>query len=362
MKPKKILILVNHEVVIYNFRKELVERLLSDGHKVYISSPTGNKIERLKKMGATILPIKIKRHSKNPLSDLKLLLKYLKVIKKIKPNIVLIYTIKPNIYGGIACRLRKAKYIPTITGLGQSLNQGLKSIIPEILYRWSLKKASHVFFQNNENLNYMLNKRLLKENYTVVNGSGVNLEEYQYHDYPSDESINFLFVGRIMKAKGIEEFLAAAKNIKQKYLNTSFDVVGAMEEDYNFILNQYEKEGIITYHGYKENALDYYVKCHVLVLPSYHEGLSNVLLEASSIGRPSIASNIPGCQEIIIDTENGYLVNPKDEMDLTSKFISFYKLDYKEKIAMGSKAREIVVKDFDRSKIVDTYIKRTNHV
>lgn len=362
MKFKKILFLVNHEVVIYNFRKELVKKLLSMGHEVYISSPTGFKTNLLEDLGAKILPLKLKRHSINPLSDLKLLFYYLKALTLVVPDIVLTYTIKPNIYGGIACRIKNIKYLPTITGLGQSLDQGLKSIIPEMLYRWSLKKASHVFFQNNENLNYMLNKKLVKENYTVVNGSGVNLDEYHYHDYPNDETVKFLFVGRIMKAKGIEEFLAAAKEVKQKYPNTSFDVVGAMEEDYEEILNQYEKEGIITYHGYKENALDYYVNSHVLVLPSYHEGLSNVLLEASSIGRPSITSDIAGCREIIADGISGYLVKPNDIEILKKTMIQFYELWLLQKTSMGQAARSHVQIHFNRHSIIDTYLERISHV
>ena len=357
MKPKKILILVNHEVVIYNFRKELVQRLLSEVHQVYISSPEGPKTELLKDMGAMIIPLDIKRHSKNPFHDIKLFIYYLKNLKRLKPDVVLTYTIKPNIYGGLASRIKKIPYIVTITGLGQSMNQGLKSILPETLYKQALKKATHVFFQNEENLKYMKHKKIIKTDYSLINGSGVNLKDFKYHPYPESRRINFLFVGRIMKDKGIEEFLSAAKVVKEKYNNMHFDIVGSMEEDYSAIINQFEKDGIIAYHGYKENTLTFYQNTHVLVLTSYHEGLSNVLLEASAVGRPSIGSNISGIKEIIEDRKTGYLIKPRCISDLIATMFHIIKFDHSNLEFMGQEASIKVKENFDREKIVGKYIK-----
>lgn len=362
MKPKKVLILVNHEVVIYNFRKELVQRLLSKNHQVYISSPEGPKTDLLKDMGAQIIPIDIKRHSYNLFHDIKLLIYYINSLKSLRPDVVLTYTIKPNIYGGLASRIKKIPYIVTITGLGQSMNQGLKSIIPEMLYKKALKKATHIFFQNTENLNYMKQKLIIRTNYSLVNGSGVNLKEFKYYPYPEGQTINFLFVGRIMKDKGIEEFLSSAKSIKEKYPNTHFDIVGYMEENYSVIINQFEKAGIISYHGYKENALNFYVKSHIIVLPSYHEGFSNVLLEASAVGRPSIGTDISGIKEIIKDNITGYLVKPKDAQDLEKKMIQMIKLNQSERSDMGQNARNHVNILFNREIIIDNYLERIYHV
>ena len=361
-KGKKIMFITNHDLGIYKFRKELINTLILEGNEVYVSTPLGSKTDILRDMGAKIITSRLSRHSMNPLKDLKLLIHYIRVISNVKPDTVLTYTIKPNIYGALAARIKKIRTIVTITGLGQALNKGLISHIPKLLYRLSLKKAAHVFFQNESNMEFMVSKKILRNNYSVIHGSGVNLEEYPFSTYPADGSIRYLFAGRIMKDKGIEELLKSAQQVKAKYPKCQFDIVGPMEENYLKLLKEYEANEIINYHEYVENLTDFYKQSHVVVLPSYHEGLSNVLLEASAIGRPSIASNIPGCQEIIRDTESGYLVTPKDEMDLKSKLISFYKLDYIEKKAMGLRARKIVENHFDRNKIVETYIERINHV
>lgn len=359
---KKVLFITNHDLGIYQFRKELIQTLILEGNDVFISTPLGTKTDALNDMGAMIIPSQLSRHSMNPFKDLKLLIQYYKLLNIVKPDVVLTYTIKPNIYGSLAARIKRIKTIATITGLGQALNKGMISLIPETLYRLSLKKAFHVFFQNESNMKYMVSKKIIRKNYSVIQGSGINLEEFAYSPYPSDGVIHYLFAGRVMKDKGIEEFLKAAQNAKSTYPKCQFDIVGPMEENYTQLLKEYENNGIIHYHEYVENLANFYKKAHVIVLPSYHEGLSNVLLEASSVGRPSITSNIPGCKEVIMDNENGYLVAPKDETDLTSKLISFYKLDYNEKKNMGLKAREIVENKFDRTSIVKTYIERIKNV
>lgn len=359
---KKIMFITNHDLGIYQFRKELIQKLILEGNEVYISTPLGTKTELLIDIGATIIPSRLSRHSMNPFRDLKLLIHYIRVLSNVKPDIVLTYTIKPNIYGVFAARIKRIKTIVTITGLGQALNKGLISQIPKLLYRLSLKKATHVFFQNESNMEFMVSKKILKNNYSVVQGSGVNLEEYPFSNYPADGTIRYLFVGRIMRDKGIEELLKSAQQVKAKYPKCQFDIVGPMEENYSKLLKEYEANEIIKYHEHVENIIDFYKQSHVVVLPSYHEGLSNVLLEASAVGRPSIASDIPGCQEIIRDTESGYLFTPKDVMNLTYKLLLFYNLDYNEKKVMGLRARKNVENHFDRTKIIETYIERINHV
>lgn len=358
MKSKRILFLVNHEIVIYNFRKELVEALLKENDEVFISSPTGPKTERLKDRGAHIIPTLMNRHSKNPFSDFKLLMFYIKQIKKIKPDVVLTYTIKPNIYGGIAARFLKVKYISTITGLGNALNNGLKSALPHLLYRVSLKKAYHVYLQNQSNLNYMLERRILNENYSQVNGSGVNVEDFAYTSYPKGETLIFLYVGRLMKAKGIEEYLKAAATIKKRHPNTAFHIVGSLEEDYQSMIHDAQDKNIIIYHGPVLDPKPYYQKAHALIVPSYHEGLSNVLLEAGATGRPLIASNIPGCKEVIQDHETGLLFDPKNSEDLIEKLEEFIELSLEKKAAMGKKSRVFISKIYNRNSIVENYMKR----
>ena len=356
MKAKRILFLVNHEIVIYNFRKELVESLINEGYDVYISSPIGPKTKKLANLGAKILPIHIDRHSKNVLKDLMLLIRYVKLMKQLKPSVVLSYTIKPNIYGGMAARFNKVIFIPTITGLGNALNQGIKSVIPNNLYKLALKKASHVFFQNQPNLDYMRHHRILSGEFSLVNGSGVNIKEYSYEKYPLTSELQFVYVGRIMKAKGIELYLDLASKIKSSKPHWVFHIVGQMEEDYQEIIEELSEKKIVVYHGYLEDAKPIYKKAHAIIHPThYHEGISNVLLEAAATGRPVIASNVIGSKDTFIEGDTGFGFDADSFDDLLRAFNQFLKLSIQEKEEMGRKGRNYVATHFNRSEVVDKY-------
>ncbi len=233
-KNKRILMLVNHEIVIYNFRKEIIESFLDKDYEVYISSPNGKRIEELKNMGCHHIETNIDRRGTNPFKDLMCFLKYLKIIKQIKPDVVLTYTIKPNIYGGLACRLLHTPYLSNVTGLGTALkNNNFMQKVILCLYKVIFKRANSVFFQNSENKAFFIDRNLVQESKTnLLPGSGVNIEEFAYEEYPDDEVIKFLFLGRIMKEKGIDELFEAAKIIKQRYHNIQFDIIGPIEEEY----------------------------------------------------------------------------------------------------------------------------------
>ena len=357
MDNQRVLICVNHEIVIYNFRKELVDQLLVSGYQVFISSPVGDKLEYFRNKGVHIIPVQISRKGKNPLTDYQLYRNYLKMMKQIEPSIVLTYTIKPNIYAGYAARRLKIDYIPTITGLGAALNKGIKSFIPNLMYKVALKKAKRVFFQNQHNLDYMKKRKMVKDNVVLVPGSGVNTEEYSYQEYPNDKELHFIFVGRVMKAKGIEEYLWLAKTIKEKYDNINFHVMGDMEEDYTQEIEELVNKGSILYHGAQASLHDYYKMCHAIIHPSYHEGLSNVLIEAGATGRPILASSIPGCQETFIEGKTGFGFEPNNKHDLLEKCEHFLNLSHHDKEKMGLESRKLIEAHFDRKKVVDTYMK-----
>ena len=358
---KKVLICVNHDIVIYNFRKELVKELNLQAFEVYISSPLGPRLELLKDM-ATIIPTEhLSRRSKNPFSDFKLFKEYLSVIKDIKPSIILTYTIKPNIYASLAAQRLNIPYFTTITGLGAALNKGIKSFIPNLMYKVALKKAKRVFFQNQHNLDYMKKRKMVNDNVVLVPGSGVNTEEFSYQEYPGDKKLHFIFVGRVMKAKGIEEYLWLAKTIKEKYDNIRFHVIGDMEEDYTLEIEELVKEDIIEYHGVQASLHDYYKMCHAIIHPSkYSEGISNVLLEAASTGRPILTTNIPGCQETFIEGKTGFGFEPNNKHDLLEKFEQFLKVSQHDKEKMGLASRKWIEMHFDRKKVVDAYMKGIN--
>lgn len=355
----KVLILANNDLGLYNFRKELIERLILENNEVYISLPKGKRIKDLEAMGCKYIETEVDRRGTNLEKDFKLLLKYNKIIKENKPDIVLTYTIKPNIYGGIICRINKRPYICNITGLGTALeNKGILKKITILLYKIALKKVNCCFVQNTENLDFM-KKNIGKEiPYKLIPGSGVNLEKYKLLEYPKEnDKIRFLFISRIMKEKGIEQYLETAEYITKKYTNTEFHILGFCEQEYEKRLEELQEEGIIQYHGRQDDIIPYLKECSCLIHPSYYpEGMSNVLLEASASGRPVITTNRSGCKEIIEENKNGFIVKEKDSKDLIEKVEKFIKLSNEEKRKMGLYGRKKVEKEFDRNIVINSYL------
>ena len=356
-----ILILANNDVGLYNFRKELIEKLIDLKYKVYISLPNGDRIKDLISLGCEYIETYVDRRGTNPIKDFKLLLKYKKIIKDIKPDIILTYTIKPNIYGGIACKSRKVPYICNITGLGTATeNAGLLQKIVLKLYKIALKKVKCCFIQNQENFDFIKNNKLVDINKCkLIPGSGVNLEKFKVLPYPQDEeNIKFLFISRIMKEKGIEQYIDTAKYITKEYKNTEFHVLGFCEKEYEERFKELEEEKVIYYHGMQNNVIPFLQECSCLIHPSYYpEGMSNVLLEASSSGRPVITTNRSGCKEIVNDGKTGFIVEIKNSKQLIEKVEKFIRLSNEERKQMGLEARKKVEKEFDRNIIINAYIK-----
>lgn len=354
----KILVLANFGMGLYNFRKELLEELIKKNHEVFISLPNDEYVPKLVRMGCNFINTPISRRGTNPITDFKLLMNYKKIINKIQPDVVLTYTIKPNVYGGLACRLAKVPYVANITGLGTAVeNGGLLQKITLFLYKISLKNAKCVFFQNKENERFLKKKKIISGNHKILPGSGVNLNYYSLLDYPSDDNINFLFISRVMKEKGIDQYLDAATYIKKKYPNTMFHIVGFCEEEYGDKLKDMQNKGIIKYHGKQSDVRDFHKFSHCTIHPTYYpEGMSNVLLESAACGRPVITTNRSGCREIVDDGVNGYLVEQQNSQDLIDKIEWFLKLDFIAKERMGLSGRMKVESDFNRQIIVDAYL------
>lgn len=355
---KKVLILVNHEVVIYNFRKELVECLLEDGFEVYISCPYGERIEELKKMGCKYLEASIARHGTNVVEELKLLLYYCKILRQVKPDVVLSYTIKPNIYGGMASRLLHIPYIANITGLGTAVeNKGIMQQVTVLLYKIAFKKINCIFFQNEDNKQFFINKKIATDKHRLIPGSGVNLRHFHVLEYPPDNTIEFVFISRIMKEKGIDQYLEAAKYIRKKYPQTRFHILGFCEEAYEDKLTELQDKGIIEYHGMQKDVRVFLAKTHCTIHPTYYpEGMSNVLLESAASGRPIITTNRSGCREVVDNGETGYIIDQKDTKKLIESIEKFLGLNHEEKKKMGIMGRIKAEKQFNRDIVVDTYM------
>ena len=254
-------------------------------------------------------------------------------------------------------------YVANITGLGTAVeNPGIMQFVTVTLYKYGLRKAQKVFFQNTENRDFMLAKKVIKVPYDVLPGSGVNLKNYTVSEYPDDDTVDFVFVSRIMKEKGIDQYLDAAKEIRKKHPETRFHICGFCEQAYEEKLQQLNEEGIIIYHGLVKNMTDIYRKMSCVVHPTYYpEGLSNVLLEASASGRPIITTNRSGCREVVENGINGYVVEEKNSKDLIKKIELFLSKSTDEKKAMGLAGRKKVESEFDRQIVIKKYIAELNN-
>lgn len=357
---KRILILSNHFITLYNFRKELISKLIEEGHEVLISMPKANENSFFSDMGCKIIDTSVDRRGINPIRDFGLILKYIKIMKGEKPDIIFSYTIKPNIYGCIASNFTKFKQVSNITGTGATfLKNNIVSTVAKALYKISVKKSYKVFFQNSGDMEYFIENKMVEDNYNKLPGSGVNLEQYALCELPSDDKVNFIFIGRIMELKGIEQYLETAKIIKGYYPNTNFYIAGFIEEEkYTKIIDAYHEQGTIIYIGFQKDIKSWIEKCHCTILPSFGgEGVPNVLLESAAMGRVCIASKINGSQDVIEDGVTGYLFETGSAKDLSDKVKMFLELDNKNKKFMGILGREKVKKEFDRQIVIDNYLK-----
>lgn len=353
---KRILVLANNDVGLYRFRKDLLAALLGAGHEVYISLPDGGFVSELVQLGCRFIDTPIERRGMNPIHDSKLFHQYRAILKEVKPDLVLTYTIKPNIYGGLACRMAHIPYAVNITGLGSAIENGgwLKKFVLA-LYKPALKGARAIFFENTGNRDILAATGVVpKGRDAVLSGAGVNLEDYPYQSYPQEGAVRFLFVGRVMREKGVDELFAAAKRMKQEYGDgVEFHIVGSFEEGYKPLMDELEKAGVVKYHGYQSDMKRFYAMASCVVLPSYHEGMSNVLLEAAASGRPLITSDIPGCREAVEDGVSGYLCPAKDADALYDAMRRFVELPESWRGEMGRRGRERMVKMFDKSLVIN---------
>lgn len=350
---KQVLILANDSVGLYLFRSELIKKL-TQKNTVIASTPITGMKEELENCNCRVINTSIDRRGMNPLKDIRLFIFYLKLLHKEKPNMVLTYTIKPNIYGGLACRLLNIPYAVNITGLGTAFeNRGMLRRIVIIMNKVGYKKAKIVFFENEENRQLFIKENIVEENRTyTLNGAGVNLEKYKVSEYPQGDVIKFLFMGRVMAEKGIDELFTAMRKLIKEGIRCELDILGSYEENYEDKIRMYEKEGWLHYYGYQKDVRPFIEKCHCFVLPSWHEGMANTNLESAAMGRPIITSNIHGCLEAVDNESSGYLVEKKNSMDLYKAMKKFIDLSYEEKKMMGLAGRQRMEQMFDKKMIV----------
>ena len=360
----RVLILANIDMGLYKFRRELLEELVKE-NEVYFCVPDGEFVESIKEIGCKFVPCTLmNRHGTNPIQELKLISFYKKVLREIKPDIVFTYTIKCNAYGGMACASLGVPYVANVTGLGTAIeNGGLMQKVSLTLYKRGLRKAQKVFFQNTENRDFMVSHGVVKGAYDMLPGSGVNLNQYEVFPYPDGETVDFVFIARVMKEKGIDQYLDAAKEIRKRHPEARFHICGFCEPEYDGRLQEEADKGTVIYHGLVADMKPIYQMISCTVHPTYYpEGLSNVLLESAASGRPIITTDRSGCREVVEDGVNGYVVKQQDSQDLIDKIEKFLSLSVDERKAMGLAGRAKVEREFDRQIVIRKYKEEVGRV
>lgn len=368
MSKEKVLIavLTNNDDDIYCFRKELIEGLIEEGYEILISCPNGPKFQLMKNIKYRYDNPIIDRRGMNIFADSKLFLHYINLFLKEKPDIILTYTAKPNVFASIAARILHIPYINNVTGIGSVVNmKGIKKKIVMTLFKMVYRGAVCVMFQNNTNMKAALQKKWIKGEYRLLPGSGVNLKRYPMQEYPaggdgkSGEQVIFNYIGRVFHDKGIDDYIEAAKRIKKKYPNTEFNVLGFIEPTegyYQDILDDLDKKNIVRYRGNQQDVRPWIARAHAIIHPStYGEGMSNVLLENASSGRFIITTDNPGCQETVVEGKSGYIYKGGDVNSLVNSIERFLSLDNADRKKMGEIGHIYVEKNFSREIVVDVY-------
>lgn len=353
---------------IYGFRQALIAELLKQGHQVYafVSEYTQTELDRIQAMGVTVMPYELNRGGLNPLSDMISTYKLVKEIKAIQPDLVFSYFAKPVIFGTLASKLAQVpKIIAMLEGLGFTFTEQpegtpfktkLIRVIQVFLYKLSLPLADKVIFLNPDDPKDLLEKYQIKtKQVEILGGIGLNLADYPYQPIPQSEHIRFLFIGRLLKEKGIHEFIAAAKIIKAQYPNTIFTVLGAVDNMNLGALSEteldnYIQTGLIEYPGQVSNISEWIAKSHIFVLPSYREGVPRSTQEAMAVGRAVITTDVPGCRETVVNEKNGFLVKPWEVDELAERMIYFIE-NPKQIGIMGNESYHIAREKFDVEKV-----------
>lgn len=367
----KIILSLNTTWNIYNFRVGLIKALQFQGHKVIALAPKDEYVDKLKALGVCCVNIKMNQQGVNPLRDLKLIRDYYSIFKTIQPDLILSYTIKPNIYGNLAAMLLTIPTINNISGLGTLfIKTTVVSYVGRLLYKIGLAYSSHVFFQNNEDRQLFIKANFIKsKSSSVIPGSGIDTTYFMpIRIRTTNPGNRFLFVGRLIRDKGVIEFLEAALKILETYPNKQFLLVGELDSnnktslnksDLNYYLNQSSQ---IQYLGKTDDIKSLLDSVDVMVLPSYREGLSKSLLEAAAMKLPIITTDVVGCRDVVEHGLNGFLCQAKSVSSLEKVILDMINLSSKTRHSMGVKGRFKVIKEFSSRMVINTYLEQIKKI
>lgn len=350
---------------IWNFRLPLVRRLLSAGCRVTLLAPIGEHSEKLESIGCRLVHLQLDRKGLSPIGNFQLFLRMRRVFKQERPDVVLSYTIKNNIFGALAARSLGLPFIPNITGLGTSfLSGGVFQKFVEFLYKFSFKRLQVVFFQNLDDRDHFVERKLVKASQArVVPGSGIDVARFEAQPYPKNKfKVVFLFIGRLLRDKGIYEFVGAAREVKRKNPNTIFKILGSIDTANTSgvqreVLTNWIDEGVIEYEGVTSDVRPFISAANCIVLPSYREGAPRTLIEAASMARPLISTDVPGCRSVVKHGENGILCKARSTADLVDAIEEFLDLSQEQQSKMGRSGYAKIRREFDSSIISSAYLK-----
>ncbi len=359
----KVAIVINTAWNIYNFRSGLIKALRKNNHDVIAIAPKDSYTDRLIQMGCQYFEVKMDNQGVNPIKDSKLVFNLYQLYRKIQPDVILHYTIKPNIYGGVAAKLAGIAAINNVSGLGTVfLKKNMLATISKLMYRFAFKFPYKIFFQNNDDRQLFLDLKLVKAEKTdIVPGSGINLDQFPLLPLKTNQKFTFLLISRIIQDKGIREFITAVKKVKKENNNAHFQLLGAKDPGHKRgipldEIDSWIAEGLVEYLGVTDDVSAFIANADCVVLPSYREGTPKTLLEAASCGRPLIATNVAGCKEVVVDGYNGFLCEVKDAADLAGKMMAMQQLDRNQLLIMSANSRKLVEEKFDEQLVINKYL------
>lgn len=372
MKPI-IALLTNNDDDVYCFRKELIEGLIAEGYEMLISCPDGPKFELMRDIPFIYDNPDIDRRGTNPVADAKLMYHYWRLFCKHRPAVVLTYTAKPNVYASIAAHWMGIPVINNLTGLGSVVKEsGPKKAFIMWLFKLAYQKSACMMFQNATNMQVAIDAGMVKGEYKLIPGSGVNTDRYPLQPYPkggdgkTGEAVVFNYIGRVLHDKGVDDYIEAARRIKTKYPQTEFNMLGFIEPTeihYEEDLRKLGEQGIVCYRGSQKDVKPWVARAHATIHPStYGEGMSNVLLESASMGRFIITTNNPGCQETLEHEKTGYIYQGGNVDALVSAIERFLELPNETRRMMGEAGRERVKNLFSRDIVVNAYKERISNI
>ena len=360
----RIAIVINKSWNIYNFRMGLVQAFLQLGYEVIAIAPPDAYSAKLVAAGCKYVPIEMENKGTNPLQDLALTRRFYRVYRREKPDVILQYTIKPNIYGTLAARLAGIPTINNVSGLGTVFI--VKNLVSQValgLYRIAFRYPAKVFFQNHDDRTLFLAHKLIKANITdVLPGSGIDTKRFRPAPiFTRNPGFTFLMIARVLYEKGVVEYVEAARIIRRKYPDVRVQLLGGIDESGNIgikhaVFDPWVKEGAIEYLGVSDDVAAHILAADAVVLPSYREGTPKTLLEAAALGKPIITTDVPGCRDTVVAGENGYLCEVRNASDLAAKMMQLYELADADLQRIGQASRRLAVEKFDERYVIQKYV------